>query len=142
LEGAYPYLWVDTKQVKRKDHGRLAFGGAGDRLCGACHRGRDVIRLDIGEGRIRRVLFAFLRSLKKPSLAGLRLAVSDNHGGLKAAIARRGLSAEPMQLIFDARLSEGFSLEYQHPEEVGELNAAKETNVRANEFQRYPQSPT
>jgi putative transposase len=32
LEGAYPYLWLDAKHVKVRDHGRVGSKGAGGRL--------------------------------------------------------------------------------------------------------------
>ena len=32
LEGAYPYLWLDAKQLKVRDRGARALQGAGDRL--------------------------------------------------------------------------------------------------------------
>jgi putative transposase len=48
---------------------------------------REVIGLDIGEVESGSFWVEFLRSLKKRGLTGVRLAVSDQHEGLKHAIA-------------------------------------------------------
>jgi putative transposase len=49
---------------------------------------REVIGIDIGEVESGAFWTEFLRSLKKRGLDGVRLAVSDQHEGVKAAIAR------------------------------------------------------
>jgi transposase-like protein len=49
---------------------------------------REVIGLDIGEVESGAFWTEFLRSLRRRGLSGVRLAVSDQHEGLKAAIAR------------------------------------------------------
>ena len=88
LEGAYPYLWLDAKQVKVRDHGRVVSKAAV--VAYAVHESgvREVIGLDVGEVESGAFWTEFLRSLKKRGLDGVRLAVSDQHEGLKGAIAR------------------------------------------------------
>ena len=88
LEGAYPYLWLDAKYVKVRDHGRVVSKALV--VAYAVHESgvREVIGLDIGEVESGAFWVEFLRSLKKRGLDGVRLAVSDEHEGLKAAIAR------------------------------------------------------
>jgi len=88
LEGAYPYLWVDAKQVKVRDHGRVVSKALV--VAYAVHETgvREVIGLDVGEVESGAFWVEFLRALKKRGLQGVRLAVSDDHEGLKAAIAR------------------------------------------------------
>ena len=88
LDGAYPYLWLDAKQVKVRDHGRVVSKALV--VAYAVHETgvREVIGLDVGEVESGAFWVEFLRSLKKRGLAGVRLAVSDDHDGLKAAIAR------------------------------------------------------
>jgi transposase-like protein len=49
---------------------------------------REVIGLDVGEVESGAFWVEFIRSLKQRGLDGVRLAVSDQHEGLKAAIAR------------------------------------------------------
>jgi len=88
LDGAYPYLWLDAKQVKVRDHGRVVSKAVV--VAYAVHESgvREVIGLDVGEVESGAFWVEFLRSLKKRGLDGVRLAVSDQHEGLKAAIAR------------------------------------------------------
>jgi len=88
LEGAYPYLWLDAKVVKVRDHGRVVSKAVV--VAYAVHESgvREVIGLDVGEVESGAFWTEFLRSLKKRGLDGVRLAISDQHEGLKAAIAR------------------------------------------------------
>ena len=88
LEGAYPYLWLDAKHVKVRDHGRVVTKALV--VAYAVHETglREVIGLDIGEVESGSFWVEFLRGLKKRGLAGVRLAISDQHEGLKSAIAR------------------------------------------------------
>ena len=88
LEGAYPYLWLDAKMVKVRDHGRVVSKALV--VAYAVHESgvREVIGLDIGEVESGAFWVEFLRSLRKRGLSGVRLAISDQHEGLKAAIAR------------------------------------------------------
>ena len=88
LEGAYPYLWLDAKQVKVRDHGRVVSKALV--VAYAVHETgvREVIGLDVGEVESGAFWTEFLRSLKKRGLDGVRLAISDQHEGLKGAIAR------------------------------------------------------
>src|SRR3954465_15654365 len=88
LEGAYPYLWVDAKQVKVRDRGRVVSKAVV--VAYAVHESgvREVIGLDVGEVESGAFWVEFLRGLRQRGLAGVRLAVSDQHEGLKQAIAR------------------------------------------------------
>ncbi len=88
LEGAYPYLWLDAKLVKVRDRGHV-YPKALVIAYGVHESGRrEVIGLDIGEIESEAFWVAFARSLRERGLTGLRLAVSDEHTGLKHAIAR------------------------------------------------------
>jgi len=88
LEGAYPYLWVDAKHVKVRDYGRVVSKAVV--VAYAVHESgvREVIGLDVGEVESGAFWVEFLRGLKQRGLDGVRLAVSDQHEGLKGAIAR------------------------------------------------------
>ncbi len=88
LEGAYPYLWLDAKHLKVRAHGRVVSKALV--VAYAVHESgvREVIGLDLGEVESGAFWTEFLRSLKKRGLDGVQLAVSDEHDGLKAAIAR------------------------------------------------------
>jgi transposase-like protein len=88
LDGCYPYLWLDAKHVKVRDHGRVVSKALV--VAYAVHESgvREVIGLDIGEVETGSFWVEFLRSLKKRGLSGVRLAVSDQHEGVKHAIER------------------------------------------------------
>jgi transposase-like protein len=88
LEGAYPYLWLDAKHVKVRSGGHV-YSKALVIAYAVHHTGvREVIGLDIGEIESEAFWVEFLRSLRARGLTGVRLAISDQHQGLKHAIER------------------------------------------------------
>jgi putative transposase len=88
LEGEHPYLWLDAKVVKVRDRGHVYPKALV--IAYSVHESgrREVIGLDIGEIETEAYWVAFLRSLRERGLTGVRLCVSDEHLGLKNAIAR------------------------------------------------------
>ena len=87
--GANPYLRLDAKHVKVVEiTGRVVSKALV--IAYAVHETgvREVIGLDIGEVESGSFWVEFLRALKKRGLSGVRLAISDQHEGLKHAIAR------------------------------------------------------
>jgi putative transposase len=88
LEGRYPYLFGDAKVEK------VRAGGCVARRCvvvaHAVHETgrREIIGLDVGETETEAFWRDFLRSLVARGLVGVRLAISDAHPGLKAALAQ------------------------------------------------------
>jgi len=88
LTGEYPYLWLDAKVIKVRDRGHV-YPKALVIAYGVHESGRrEVLGLDIGELESEAFWIAFLRALRERGLAGVRLAISDQHTGLKNAIAR------------------------------------------------------
>jgi len=73
--------------VKVRDHGRVVSKALV--VAYAVHETgvREVIGIDIGEVESGSFWIEFLRSLKKRGLSGVRLAISDQHEGVKHAIA-------------------------------------------------------
>ncbi len=88
LEGSYPYLWLDAKHVKVRSGGHVRSKALV--IAYAVHDSgvREVIGLDIGEVESEAFWVEFLRSLRARGLQGVRLAVSDQHEGLRHAIER------------------------------------------------------
>lgn len=88
LEGDYPYLWLDAKHLKVRSGGHVRSKALV--VAYAVHESgqREVIGLDLGEVETEAFWAHFLRALRSRGLAGVRLAVSDHHEGLKSAIAR------------------------------------------------------
>jgi len=88
LDGEYPYLWLDAKVLKVRDRGHV-YPKALVIAYGVHESGRrEVIGLDIGETESEAFWVAFSRSLRERGLSGVRLTISDEHTGLKNAIAR------------------------------------------------------
>ena len=88
LEGAYPYLWLDAKYIKVRDRGRVVSKALV--VAYAVHEMgiREVIGVDVGEVESGSFWVEFLRGLRRRGLAGVRLAITDQHEGLKQAVAR------------------------------------------------------
>ncbi len=88
LEGEFPYLWLDAKHLKVRDRGSVRSKAMV--VAYAVHDSgrREIIGLDIGESESEAFWVEFLRGLRSRGLAGVRLAISDQHQGLKSAIAR------------------------------------------------------
>lgn len=88
LEGAFPYLWLDAKHLKVRDRGSVRSKALV--IAYAVHESgcREVIGIDIGETETEAFWVEFLRGLVARGLSGVRLAISDEHQGLKAAIER------------------------------------------------------
>ena len=88
LQGAYPYLWLDAKHAKVRSGPHVRSKALA--IAYAVHETgvREVIGLDLGEIGSEAFWVEFLRSLRARGLQGVRLAVSDQHEGLKHAIER------------------------------------------------------
>jgi len=88
LEGSYPYLWLDAKYLKVRD-GAHVYSKALMVAFAVHDTGRrEVIGIEIAESETEAGWAAFLRDLRARGLEGVRLAVSDDHLGLKAAISK------------------------------------------------------
>jgi len=87
LVGEYPYLWLDATYHKVRVEGRVV-SQATVVAIGVTRDGeRQVVGVDVGASEDRGFWMAFLRSLVKRGLAGVRLVISDAHEGLKQAIS-------------------------------------------------------
>ena len=88
LEGRYPYLWLDAKVERVREAGGVRHKALVSAY-GVHESGRrEVIGIDVGEAETEAFWREFLRSLRARGLAGVQLAISDAHEGLKAAIAK------------------------------------------------------
>jgi putative transposase len=84
LEGAYPYLWLDAKHLKVRDRGHVHSKALMVAFAVHASGRREVIGIEIAESETEAGWAAFLRELRARGLKG----VSDDHLGLKAAIAK------------------------------------------------------
>src|SRR3712207_719895 len=88
LSGEWPYLWLDATYLRQREGGRIVSVAAIVAVAANAEGRREVIGLHIGPSEAETFWSAFLRSLVRRGLRGVKLVVSDAHEGLKAAIAR------------------------------------------------------
>src|SRR6201990_3359937 len=88
IEGDWPYLWIDATYVKARDNGRIVSAGVIVGVGVNSDGRREVLGMDIGPSEAETFWTEFLRKLRRRGLRGVKLVISDAHGGLKAAIAR------------------------------------------------------
>lgn len=88
LEGSFPYLWLDAKYLKVRDQGHVRSKAL--MVAFAVHETgrREVIGIEMAESETEAGWACFLRDLRARGLNGVKLAVSDDHLGLKAAIQK------------------------------------------------------
>lgn len=87
LTEAYPYVWLDALFLKVRQHRRVVSQAVVIAI-GVDNQGeRSVLGFDVGASENEAFWLAFLRSLLKRGLAGVKLVISDAHEGLKAAVA-------------------------------------------------------
>ena len=88
IEGAYPYLWLDATFHKIREGGRV-ISVATVVAVGVSEAGhRSVLGVDTGPSEDHSFWVAFLRSLIRRGLKGVRLVISDAHEGLRQAVAK------------------------------------------------------
>ena len=88
LEGEWPYLWLDATYLKVREGGRIVSVAAIVAVAVNTDGRREIVGLHIGPSEAETFWSAFLKSLAKRGLKGVKLVISDAHEGLKAAIAR------------------------------------------------------
>ncbi len=84
----YPYLFVDARYEHVRSDGRIISQGV---LVVSAIRGdgrREIIAVDVADTESEATYQALFRDLKARGLGGVRLVTSDDHAGLRAAIAR------------------------------------------------------
>ncbi len=88
IEGGWPYLWIDATYLKVRRGGRIV-SVAVIIATGVNSDGRrEVLGLEIGTPEAEPIWTAFLRKLARRGLRGVKLAVSDAHEGIKAAVSK------------------------------------------------------
>ena len=87
LTGEHPYVWLDATYHKVRIDGRVVSQATVVAIGVTFDGERQVLGIDVGASEDRGFWTAFLRSLVKRGLSGVRLVISDAHEGLKAAIA-------------------------------------------------------
>jgi putative transposase len=86
LTSEHRYLWVDATYHKVRVDGRVTSQATVVAVGITSEGERQVLGVDVGPSEDRSFWTAFLRSLVKRGLKGVRLVISDAHEGLKQAI--------------------------------------------------------
>lgn len=87
LTTEYPYVWLDATYHKVRIDGRVVSQATVVAIGVTLDGERQILGVDVGASEDRGFWTAFLRSLVKRGLAGVRLVISDAHEGLKQAIS-------------------------------------------------------
>ena len=87
LIGEHPYVWVDATYHKVRVDGHVTSQATVVAVGVTAEGERQVLGIDVGPSEDRAFWTAFLRSLVKRGLKGVRLVISDAHVGLKQAIS-------------------------------------------------------
>ena len=88
LEGDWPYLWIDATYVKVRQGGRIVSVATIIAVAVNTEGRREVLGMATGPSEAEPFWTAFLRSLTRRGLRGVKLVISDSHEGLKAAVAK------------------------------------------------------
>jgi putative transposase len=88
IEGDWPYLWIDATYVKVREAGRIVSVAVIIAVAVNTDGVREVLGMAIGPSEAEPFWSAFLRSLTRRGLRGVKLVISDAHEGLKAAAAK------------------------------------------------------
>ena len=86
LTTEYPYVWLDATYHKVRIDGRVVSQATVVAIGVTLDGERQILGVDVGASEDRGFWTAFLRSLVKRGLTGVRLVISDAHEGLKHAI--------------------------------------------------------
>lgn len=88
IEGEWPYLWIDATYLKVREAGRIVSTAVIIAVAVNTDGRREVLGMATGPSEAEPFWTAFLRSLAGRGLRGVKLVVSDHHGGIRAAIAK------------------------------------------------------
>ena len=88
LAGEWPYLWLDATYLKQREGGRIVSVAVIIAVAVNIEGKREIVGLHIGPSEAETFWSAFLKSLARRGLTGVKLVISDAHEGLKAAIRR------------------------------------------------------
>ena len=101
LEGDWPYLWLDATYLKVRQAGRIVSVAVTVAVAVNDQGRREVLGMAIGASEAEAFWTEFLRSLVRRGLRGVKLLISDDHKGLKAAATRiLGATAQRCRVHF------------------------------------------
>ena len=88
IEGDWPYLWIDATYVKTRQAGRIVSVAVIIAVGVNADGRREILGMDIGPSEAEVFWKDFLRKLARRGLRGVKLVISDDHAGIKAAVSK------------------------------------------------------
>jgi putative transposase len=88
IEGDWPYLWIDATYLKVRRGGRIVSVAVIVAVGVNADGRREILGLEVGPSEAEPIWTAFLRTLTRRGLRGVKLVISDAHEGLKAAVTK------------------------------------------------------
>lgn len=88
IEGDWPYLWIDATYVKTRQAGRIVSVAVIVAVGVNSDGRREVLGMDVGPSEAEPFWKDFLRKLTRRGLRGVKLVISDDHAGIKAAVSK------------------------------------------------------
>ena len=88
IECEWPYLWIDATYLKVRRGGRIVSVAVIIAVGVNTDGRRGVLGMEIGTSEAEPIWTEFLRKLTRQGLRGVKLAVSDAHEGMKAAVSK------------------------------------------------------
>lgn len=88
IEGDWPYLWIDATYVKVRQAGRIVSVAVIVAVGVNADGRREILGMDIGSSEAETFWKEFLRTLARRGLRGVKLVISDDHAGIKAAVSK------------------------------------------------------
>ncbi len=88
IEGDWPYIWIDATYLKVRRGGRIVSVAVIIAVGVNSDGRREVLGMEVGTSEAEPIWTEFLRKLTRRGLRGVKLAVSDAHEGIKAAVSK------------------------------------------------------
>ena len=88
LEGEWPYLWLDATYVKVRQNGRIVSVAVIVAVAVNSDGRREVLGMTVGASEAETFWTAFLRTLARRGLRGVKLVISDAHEGSRRRLPR------------------------------------------------------
>ena len=85
IEGEWPYLWIDATYLKVREGGRIVSTAVIVAVGVNASGRREILGVATGPSEAETFWKGFLRSLADRGLRGVKLVISDDHKGLRAA---------------------------------------------------------
>ena len=86
IEGDWPYLWIDATYVKQRQAGRIVSVAVIVAVGANAEGRREVLGMTVGPSEAETFWTAFLRSLSRRGLRGVKLVISDARGCCQVVI--------------------------------------------------------